>query len=144
MAKVLFLFFVIFTIGFNSHGSQSPSVLPFKIWKQKKIDEAQSVISEIKKENKRNTEDSEDSKSQKSQAEINLKVAKDLSANDYFVLYVTPQFKNDREALIQASKHLSSRDMAEILSAYQNALEDGGAQTAKNASQPYEETAISP
>ena len=134
MKTVIFSLFAAFTFSILSLGvvsnasAQNSSgleihVLPFKVWKQKKIDEAIANVSEIKREVKNASEQIDHQIHQVEQAEINLNVARDLSANDYFVLYLTPKFKGNREALIQASKHLSVKDFADIMAAYQKALE---------------------
>ena len=115
----------------------SPSkirILPYKMWKQKKIDEAKSVVEEFKRDIRRSTHvrneiDEEEvavKRRKLSQAEINMGVAKELTANDYFVLYVSPQFKDDTDALQQAAKHLSAKDVAEILNGYQKTIQSAG------------------
>ena len=98
------------SVGF----AQRTKILTFKVWKQKKIDEARSIVNELKREGKK--DDKLD------QAQANLDVAKDLSANDYFVLYLSPQFRDNHDAFVQASKALSPRDMADIMGAYQKRL----------------------
>ena len=133
MKSCLLTFLLIFTLGGAAHGATHSHVLTFKIWKHKKIDEAMSVVSELKREIRKmsNTkdqateEDRQDLLHQKTQAELNLGVARELSANDYFVLYVAPQFKDNAEAMGQAAKNLSSKDVADILAAYQKRLEPG-------------------
>jgi hypothetical protein len=112
--------------------SIKPRLLPFKVWKQKKIDEAKAVVMELKHDRKKQTQvklpeeqvdDQQDNSQKLSQAELNLGLTKDLSANDYFLLYISPQFKGNTEALIRAAKTLSPRDMADILSAYQRKIQ---------------------
>jgi hypothetical protein len=133
MKCALLVFSIIFfVLGFGPMGQASSSkarILPFKVWKQKKIDEAKTVVSELKHHKSQiKTETSEDDEKQDaaqqlSQAELNLGVARELSANDYFLLYVSPQFKNNNDALVQAARALSPRDMADILVAYQKRLQ---------------------
>ncbi len=93
-------------------------------------------MTELKHQSRQNTQvkiqnneeyegdDGQDPAQKLAQAELNLGVAKELSANDYFLLYVSPQFKNDNEALVQAAKALSPKDMADILMAYQKRLQN--------------------
>jgi hypothetical protein len=143
---VYFIAALLFTCGLvSSHAlaktSSDSNVLAFKVWKQKKIDEAQAYTVEIKREIKQATDQSATQKHKLAQAEVNLKVSRDLSANDYFVLYLTPQFKDDNEALIQASKHLTPKDFADILRAYQKTLDNGAVLgTSKAATSSYDET----
>lgn len=100
-------------------------VLSFKVWKQKKIDEARSNVTETKKKIKNSESHSDSFKQELVQSEVTLKVAQDLSANDYFLLYIVPRFPDNPQALVQASKHLSAKDFADILRAYQKTLEGG-------------------
>jgi hypothetical protein len=133
----LSVIFLVLSFGFFGQTSGTKvRILPFKIWKQKKIDEAKTVVAELKRQNKKtiqgkaqvksdnqDDEDKQGSIQQLSQAELNLGVARELSANDYFLLYVSPQFKNNNEALVQAARALSPRDIADILEAYQKRLQ---------------------
>jgi len=113
--------------------SNKSKILPFKVWKQKKVDEAKSVVSELKRQSKKfgqvksegNLDEKEEVQQKLSQASLNLGLARELSANDYFLLYVSPQFKGSGEALIQAAKTLTPKDMADILLAYQQQLQGG-------------------
>lgn len=135
MKRVLLsLTVLLFVSGFghSSLGGTKVRILPFKVWKQKKIDEAKAVVAELKHQNKKlsqiksdSQEDDEkqDTAQQLSQAELNLGVVRELSANDYFLLYVSPQFKSNNEAFVQAAKALTPRDMADILAAYQRHLQ---------------------
>jgi hypothetical protein len=128
---VLLIMVITFTFfGAPGHAAQKSRILPFKAWKHKKIDEAKSIVSELRRESRRigAIRDADDENRDTlghriSQAELNLGVARDLSANDYFVLYVAPQFKDNMEAFTEAAKSLSAKDMAEILSAYQKRLQ---------------------
>lgn len=151
MKSALLAFSIIFLIlgsgNFSQASMTKARILPFKVWKQKKIDEARTVVAELKRQNKKNLlvrgqikadgqddEEKQDSAQQLSQAELNLGVARELSANDYFLLYVSPQFKNNNEALVQAARALSPRDMADILIAYQKHLQTSD--ISNNASSP--------
>jgi hypothetical protein len=146
--RLVIIFLTLITLSFATfvEGSTKVHILSYKVWKQKKLDEAKSIVASLKKEEKRQsqvkdaeTDDKEDLSSKITQAEVNLGVAKELSANDYFLLYVSPQFKDNKDALLQAAKTLSSKDMAEILNAYQKKLstpeiyEDDGFGSAENS-----------
>jgi len=135
MRSFFLVFILVFSTGLAQQGLASikPRILPFKVWKQKKIDEAKAVVLELKHDRKKQTQvkstedgvdDQQQDEAQKlSQAELNLGLTRELSANDYFLLYVSPQFKGNTEALMQAARTLSPRDMADILSAYQKRLQ---------------------
>jgi hypothetical protein len=147
--KTALLLFLCFFVAAPIEASTKSRILPFKVWKQKKIDEAKSVVSELKRDLKKISQvkhidideeaDKENLVRKLYQAELNLGVVKELSANDYFVLYVTPQFKNNSEALLQAAKALKSKDVADILSAYQRKLQAPEVVGAKTAP-AYEDT----
>lgn len=137
-------FLIVALGGVSAFASSSHShILPFKVWKQKKIDEAKAVVSELKREMRKvpniKVDEDEDQMTlghRMTQAELNLGVVRELSANDYFVLYVSPQFKGNAEALSEAAKKLSPKDVADILSAYEKRLqapEVYGAKDATNA-----------
>jgi hypothetical protein len=143
----------------KAYGSvNKPKILPFKVWKQKKIDEAKTIVLELKHESKKlsqvKSDDQDDEKEEivqkLSQANLNLGVARELSANDYFLLYVAPQFKGSNEALIEAAKTLSAKDMADILLAYQKRIQSGdaynGADSPPTTDEPpsQEKTALAP
>ncbi len=110
----------------------STPLLSYKVWKLKKVDEAKSIVVELEHQmkkinNARFTETAveEDKASVERklfQAKLNLEVIRGLSANDYFVLYVAPLFKDDPHALLKAAKTLSPKEVADILGAYQKKL----------------------
>ena len=139
MSRWLIIVISVFSFSFTAAANTHVHILTYKVWKHKKIDEALSVVNELNRELKKMSnvkddgalEDRADLNHQKTQAELNLGVAKELSANDYFVLYVAPQFKDNVEALGQAAKNLSPKDVADILSAYQKRLQAGEAYGAK-------------
>ncbi|CAM5999563.1 unnamed protein product [Sphagnum balticum] len=124
-ARVLIVFLIFFSFGNQITAATKPHILPFKVWKQKKIDEARAIEAELKYQSHKNLDDDakQDLNQKISQAGLNVGVMKDLSANDYFLLYVAPQFKDNDEALIQAAKTLSPRDVVDILNAYQRKLQ---------------------
>jgi len=127
----LFIFILSFGLAQQSSANFKTKILPFKVWKQKKIDEAKAIVSELRHDRKKTqvkpsedlTDEQQEQAQKLSQAELNLGLVKELSANDYFLLYVAPQFKGNSEALTQAAKTLSPRDMADILSAYQKRIQ---------------------
>jgi len=53
---------ILLVVGFSLSGQTSPAkvhILPFKVWKQKKIDEARTVVSELKRHKSQIKNDSE-------------------------------------------------------------------------------------
>jgi hypothetical protein len=131
--------------SFASANTNKVRVLPFKVWKTKKIDEAKSIVAEFKRQQRQvsqgsENEDEKQELAQKlSQSQLNLAVAKELSANDYFLLYVSPQFKDNPSAFLEAAKTLSAKDTAEILGAYQKRLQASDANDDTGAPNPVTE-----
>lgn len=102
-------------------------ILGFQSWKAQKIDEAAKNLSNIeaaaraensKASPKNNTPKKPNQKLQ--EAKMNFEIARELSVNDYFVLYLS-QFQS-RQALAEAAKKLSSDEMAELMQAFQRSL----------------------
>jgi hypothetical protein len=128
MTALLICIFSILT-GFRSSASSNfigneTSVLSYKAWKLKKVDEAQASLLDLKSE-------PSSQKDYVEQALRNVKLAKSLSPNDYFLLYLSPQFHDNEVAYAQAAKHLSPIELAEILVAYQKNLERDSASSPK-------------
>src|SRR5437868_3985620 len=106
MKRVLFLI-IILTVPLPAFSQTKDNLLlPFHGWKLKKLNEAKSIALELKRELKKTkaqkSDDDEDTKAvekRAQQADQNVLLAKDLSANDYFVLYVYPVFGNQKDAL---------------------------------------------
>ncbi|MDZ4676499.1 MAG: hypothetical protein SGI74_03230 [Oligoflexia bacterium] len=125
-------------------------MLSYKVWKQKKITDSQALLTELKKEirkynNPKNPEEEEYLSSlnlRLSHAELNWGVIQELSANDYFLLYLAPQAKNNYEALKSAAKTLSPSDMADILEAYQRKLQAPELVGAQGGSSQFESPAL--
>ena len=127
--NIRLLFVILFFVCVEITGVQCFDLkqcwLPFKTWRQKKVDEAQALVRESRQEMKRAGSDEKDvARRRLAQAETSLIIAHDLSANDYFLLYVTPLFKDNRQALLQAARHLSAQDTADIMGAYQKTLKN--------------------
>lgn len=150
--KNLLLILTAILLALPAPASPKARILPFKVWKQKKVDEAKSIVNDLKREMKKisgaktidEEENKEDIVRKLYQAELNLGVVKELSANDYFVLYVTPQFKNSPDVLNQAAKTLKAKDVADILSAYQKKLQAPDVLVKTAPPGPYDETEIAP
>lgn len=104
----------------------STEVLSFKAWRSRRVIEAKSQVSQIKEtmrqQNRSENSRTADLKNRLEQELLNVKIAQELSANDYFVLYLTEQFKGDEGAVLQAVKRMSQKEVAEILINYQKRL----------------------
>jgi hypothetical protein len=117
---------------------KATEVMGFQTWKTGRVDEAKSLLERLQQEhatagnNKRpeagkNGQNSS-AKSARSdakllQAQLSLEVARELTVNDYFVLYLS-QFKT-REAFLDAAKKLNPEESADLMISYQKHLASG-------------------
>ena len=127
-----------------SAGVAEAPVLGFQAWKTSRVDEARSNLEKLQAEKpsqalstmtgsraseKKNQSEQvralalrvprTDQKVQ--QAQLALEIAQELTINDYFVLYLS-QFKNNREAYVEAAKKLSPEESADLMMSYQKRL----------------------
>lgn len=123
MKKVLL---ILLGIGWMiSQAAIAQDVVSFKEWKKQKTSGVERVIAELEDLQKKTParfgpEDQEKLK----QAKINLDITKDLNAQDYFVLYLSPQFQNDQGAFTQAVKMMAPDEIAQILLGYDKVIEE--------------------
>lgn len=129
LAMIAFSFFV------GAKGRAEVAVESYQSWKNARIEEAQSQLERLQskqeislppksalktKEGKATTETNATSSKTDAklrQAQENLDIARELTVNDYFLLYLR-QFR-EREAFIEAAKKLSPEELADLLMAYQ-------------------------
>ncbi len=131
---LLFLALLVMT---GVKGRAEVSVESYQTWKNARIEEAQSQVERLQGalDSSSSKEDApkKDGKSggatligsQKNdaklrQALLNLDIARELTVNDYFLLYLR-QFR-DRESFIEAAKKLTPEEVADLLLAYQKSL----------------------
>lgn len=116
---VIILIVLVFAFPKSAVGSE---LVSFSNWKNKKIAESKSLVGDLKQELKQSRKspasDIRDLEQKIIQAESNLSMAKELTANDYWVLYVFPNFGENRQALEKAAKSLKPNDIVEILDGY--------------------------
>ena len=123
MKKLLFVI-----LGFAWMVAQTASaqeVVSFKDWKKSKIAEVQAVISQLEAmERQAPAQFGQDEQSKLKQARTNLDITKDLNAQDYFVLYLSPRFQNDQQAYTKAVQMMSADEVAQILMGYDRVIEE--------------------
>ncbi len=88
-------------------------VLSYKSWKSQQVKEAQTSVKKAK------ATPGHDEELYK--ALLSLEMSKDLTVNDYFVIYLS-KHKDGKKALQQAAKKLSRDDVATLLSFYKDNL----------------------
>jgi len=129
--KTLVLIFTISMlplVALASRGGRSslkrvPSVVSYQAWKAIKLAEAKSVVDSLKHSLRVAGHDGDEEEcnhlqARLTQAQINLGVTRELSANDYFILYLMAHFRNNDDAFSYAARALNKKDVAEILKGY--------------------------
>jgi hypothetical protein len=100
--------------------------LSFDVWKAKKVAQAKADFNRIKTRLawvKRPLSTSQDRALRN--AKLNLEIARSLSSNEYFIVYLTEKFPRDYKVLSDVTKKFSSRDVTEILMEYQRLILQG-------------------
>lgn len=90
-------------------------VLGFREWKQRRIAEKTSIISQIKNDKLLSKEERA---LKLKRAQFNLKTETELTPDDYFHLYLSERFRNNPEKSKEAARKLSKEELAEILVGY--------------------------
>lgn len=121
----LFILGFVFLMSLAALADEAP-LLSFKEWQGGRIKDAQAALTRIQIE--RADAIARDNRKVTSadvqQAKINLDIAKELTANDYFVLYLAPKLESDKTLLDKAIQSMDKNEIAAILAAYQNTLEE--------------------
>jgi len=106
--------------------ADASTVLSFQKWKGHRIQEAKSlhlqISSDLDKIDKADATKRELEEARLSQAKLNIDIARELTAADYFVLYLTKAFSGNRRAMMKAIRGMKPADIADILSAYEESL----------------------
>lgn len=131
LLKAFFVLSLFLTLG----GLCTPALADIKVvgyqsWKARRILEAQSLYQQVRTEvrvalssaRNRRPENSRRLQERLEQARLNVQIARELSPNDYFVLYVRERRHTNPAAFIQAVERMSNPEVAEILNAYHNQL----------------------
>ncbi|MBX9767803.1 MAG: hypothetical protein K2X47_11075 [Bdellovibrionales bacterium] len=101
--------------------------LSFDVWKAKKVAQARADYGRIKTRLawvKRPLSHSQERALRN--AKLNLEIAKSLSANEYFIVYLTEKFPKDSKALNAVTRKMTAKDISEILVEYQRLILQGG------------------
>ncbi len=101
------------------------SVVFFKDWKKTEILKAQTEAFRLETIEKTNPlrfgpEEQEQLKT----ARNNQKIALDLNAQDYFVLYLSPNYENNLQVFTLAVQNMEPQDVAQILLSYNKLIEE--------------------
>jgi hypothetical protein len=101
------------------------NVVFFKDWKNAEILRAQAEVFRLESIEKNNPlRFGPEEKEQLKTAKNNLQIAQELNAQDYFVLYLSPNFQNNAQAFALAVQNMDSQDVAQILLAYNKLIEE--------------------
>lgn len=108
-----------------SQTALAQDVVSFKEWKKAKALESQLAIQQLEVIEKTTpAQFGPDEQSKLKQAKTNLEITKDLNAQDYFVLYLSPKFQNDQQAYTKAVQMMSAEEVAQILLGYDRVIEE--------------------
>lgn len=100
-------------------------VIYFKDWKNAEILKAQTEVFKLESIEKNNPlRFGPEEKEQLKTAKNNLQIAQELNAQDYFVLYLSPNFQNNAQAFTLAVQNMDPQDVAQILLAYNKLIEE--------------------
>lgn len=106
--------------------AQDEPILSFKEWQEARIKEAQTILikTQIDRAESIAKDNNKVTVNDVQQAKINVEIAKELGAPDYFVLYIIPKSKDNKNAILMAAQTMSKMEIADILTAYQAAIEE--------------------
>ncbi len=108
-----------------AHTAVAQEVVSFKEWKKSKVLEVQATITQLEAmEKQAPAQFGQEELSRLKQARTNLDITKDLNAQDYFVLYLSPRFQNDQQAYTKAVQMMTPEEIAEILLGYDRVIKE--------------------
>lgn len=122
-AKILLTILGLSWLLANTANAQE--VVSFKEWKKSKTAETQLAITQLETLEKSSpSQFGPEAQAKLKQARTNLEITKDLNAQDYFVLYLSPRFENDQQAYTKAVQMMAAEEVAEILIGYDRVIEE--------------------
>lgn len=92
-------------------------VLSFKAWKNQQVRDAEQTLKKAKIANRK-----DGAADLLYQALLKVELSKDLTVNDYFLVYLS-RHKDGKGAILQAAKKMSPEETASLLMAYRNSLQ---------------------
>lgn len=123
MKKALFI--ILGISWMLAHTVAAQEVVSFKEWKKNKIQEVQAVIVQLEAmEKQAPAQFGQEEQARLKQARTNLEITRDLNAQDYFVLYLSPKFQNDQQAYVKAVQMMTPEEVAEILLGYEKVIKE--------------------
>lgn len=100
-------------------------VVSFKEWRFSKIRESENIIATLEALEKANpSQFGPEEETKLKQAKNNLDISRELTPQDYFVLYLSPQFQGDPQAYTKAMSLMDPADIAQILIGYDKLIEE--------------------
>jgi len=117
----------------TAQGQAAVNIESYQDWKNARIEEAQNQLERLQGKQEKGPSGKKELKSASGangnlstldpkirRAQENLDLARELTVNDYFLLYLR-QFR-EREAFIEAAKKLTPEEVADLLLAYQKSV----------------------
>lgn len=122
---------VLFSVLVSAVPSSAAPHLSYKQWKQQKIQEAKASQKDLKealrscRQNKKCDYLSKQARfeSRETQAQISLEAANQLTAHDYFMMYLNDKNRSDVQFLKKTIQKMSPQDVAELLVHYSTLLQ---------------------
>lgn len=112
-------------LGLFGSLSHAQSVLSFKNWKDGEVVKAQLVLQSLEDAEKNSPlQFGPEEQDKIKTARNNLEIARELNSQDYFILYLSPNFKNNIHAFTEAVQGMEPQDVAQILLAYNKLIEE--------------------
>lgn len=100
---------LVLSLVYPVFAATNTEVQSFKIWKTQKVKEAEAIVRKAKL-----TPHKENHEEELYRALLSLEMSKDLTVNDYFVIYLS-NHKGGRKAFQSAVQKLSERELAALL-----------------------------
>ncbi len=108
----------------------SSTILGFQAWKARRVIEAQSLFQQVRTEVRMALSKAQNRSPQRArylqerleQARLNIQISRELTPNDYFVLYVRERRNTNPRAFVLAVEQMSNPEVAEILASYHQSL----------------------
>lgn len=117
----------------GAYGQAAVNIESYQDWKNARIEEAQSQLERLQGKQEKGISGKREARAASGanansskldpkirQAQENLDLARELTVNDYFLLYLR-QFR-EREAFIEAAKKMTPEEVADLLMAYQKSV----------------------
>lgn len=120
--RLFILQFIVLFMACSSFSSSSAVQLSFPEWKSQKIQQAKLALNFESKKASKNGSGAPHTTQRHKELKYNLRIAQQLTASDYFQLYLAPEIARSNRVDERAVKSMSSAQLAEVLLNYAASL----------------------